>query len=166
MNQRQWLRTVLFAAVLSSLLTALVSAHLKGGARALEVDRSGPQLNQALNRLMADRKLSPLQATRVVPVFSIRSGSYLGAAQVTGPDEQLEKVKAVAQLEGSFSSSSTGTSSNSSSTNSSGTNSSSRSLSASSSVDFRALVPVTARSVSNLSRVPGVGVSGLVDIKL
>jgi len=33
-------------------------------------------------------------------------------------------------------------------------------------VRLRALIPISARSASNIKRVPGVGVSALVDIKL
>ena len=69
---------------------------LKGGAIAIAVDQFGPQINSALNRLMGSKNLGPEQATKVVPILSIGSGSYLGAVQVTGPDEVLDRVKAVA----------------------------------------------------------------------
>jgi hypothetical protein len=52
----------------------------------------------------------------------------------------LDQVKAVAQLEGK--------------------------VHAIGGIRLRALIPIAARSVSNLKRVPGVGVSALVDIKL
>jgi hypothetical protein len=84
--------------------------------------------------------LSPGQDTKVVPILSIGSGSYVGAVQVTGARRDLEQVKAVAQLEGR--------------------------LKVLGGVRLRALIPIAARSVSNLKRVPGVGVSALVDFKL
>ncbi len=59
---------------------------------------------------------------------------------MTSTDELPVAVKAVAQLEGK--------------------------VKAIGEVRLRALVPIAARSVSNLKRVPGVGVSAMVDIKL
>ena len=41
-------------------------------------------------------------ATKVVPIVSVGTGKYIGAVQVIGPSAQVEKVKAVAQLEGEF----------------------------------------------------------------
>jgi hypothetical protein len=138
------LRTILITTVLSGILSTLAYAQLgkilKGGAIALVVDRFGPQINQGINKLTGARNLSPGQATKVVPILSIGSGSYLGAVQVTGAERDLEKVKAVAQLEGR--------------------------VNVIGGVRLRALVPIAARSVSSLKRVPGVGVSALVDIKL
>jgi hypothetical protein len=114
---------------------------LKGGAIALAVDRFGPQINNGINSLTGDKHLSASDmATKVVPILSIGGGGYLGAVQVAGPEEQVEKVKAVAQLEGK--------------------------VNVIGGVRLRALIPISARSTSNIQRVPGVGVSALVDIKL
>jgi hypothetical protein len=170
MTQRQWLGTLFGAVLLSSLFTALAAARFNAEERTRTGDRSGPQLNQALNHLMEEQNLDPLQATKVVPILSLRSGrsptfgGYPGAAQVSGPAEQLEQVQAVALLEGTFSRSASG-SSTSSSSNNSGTHTNSSARSTSSSTDLRALVPIAARSVTKARRVPGVGVSGLVDIR-
>jgi hypothetical protein len=144
MKHRQWLKTVALTAVLSSVVSTVAYAQLgkvlKGGAIAIAVDQFGPQINSALNRLMGSKNLGPEQATKVVPILSIGSGSYLGAVQVTGPSDVLDRVKAVAQLEGR--------------------------VNVIGGVRLRGLVPIAARSVTNLRRVPGVGVSALVDIKL
>jgi hypothetical protein len=144
MNHQRITRVILLTAVLSGGLGALAHAQLgsilKGGAVAFAVDRFGPQINKGINALTGNKNLSPVQATKVVPILSIGSGSYLGAVQVAGSQEALDKVKAVAQLEGK--------------------------VNVIGGIRLRALIPIAARSVSNLHRVPGVGVSALVDIKL
>jgi len=128
MSHRRIVPTILVTAVLSGGLVALAYAQLgsvlKGGAVALAVDHFGPQINRGINALTGNKNVSAEQATKVVPILSIGNGSYLGAVQVNGPQEELDKVR------------------------------------------LRALIPIAARSVSNLHRVPGVGVSALVDIKL
>jgi hypothetical protein len=144
MERWQWLRTVSITAVLSGIVCtvgyAQLGSVLKGGAIALVVDRFGPQINSGINKLTGDKNLGLGQATKVVPILSVGSGGYLGAVQVTGPDDKVDTVKAVAQLEGK--------------------------VKVIGGIRLRALVPIAARSVSNLKRVPGVGVSALVDIKL
>jgi hypothetical protein len=144
MSRNTWLRPALISAVLSGTLCTVTYAQLgkilKGGAIALAVDQFGPQINKGINSLTGSKNLGLNQATKVVPILSIGSGSYLGAVQVTGPNDVLSRVKAVAQLEGH--------------------------VNLIGGVRLRALVPIAARSVTNLKRVPGVGVSALVDIKL
>lgn len=144
MSQKQFLRALVLTAVLSAALGAVAYAQLgkilKGGAIAIAIDKFGPQINRGINKLTGDKNLSPGLATKVVPILSIGSGSYVGAVQVTGDELDLEKVKAVAQLEGR--------------------------VNVIGGVRLRALIPIAARSTSNIRRVPGVGVSALVDIKL
>ena len=144
MSHRRIVPTILVTAVLSGGLVALAYAQLgsvlKGGAVALAVDHFGPQINRGINALTGNKNVSAEQATKVVPILSIGNGSYLGAVQVNGPQEQLDRVKAVAQLEGK--------------------------VNVIGGIRLRALIPIAARSVSNLHRVSGVGVSALVDIKL
>ena len=113
---------------------------LKGGAIAFAVDRLGPQIDKGINALVNNKELGDNQATKVVPILSVGTGGFVGAVQVTGPRESLDKVKAVAQLEGN--------------------------LRVLGTVRLRALIPIEARSAANLRRVPGVGVSALVDLKL
>lgn len=144
MSYKRITTVILLTAVLSGGLGALAYAQLgsilKGGAVALVVDKFGPQINRGINALTGNKNLSPDQSTKVVPILSIGNGSYLGAVQVNGSQQALDKVKAVAQLEGK--------------------------VNVIGGIRLRALIPIAARSVSNLHRVPGVGVSALVDIKL
>ena len=115
----------------------------KGGAVLLIVDRLGPQIDRFVNTLTGNRTNNGMESTRVVPILTIGKGTYAGAVQVTGPRDLVDTVQAVAQAEGS--------------------------TKIGSQVRARALIPVSTRSVNrleSLSRVKGVGVSALVDIKL
>lgn len=76
---------------------------------------------------------------KIVPILSIGSGLRVGAAVVAGAAEDVKRVSAVAQIEGTF-------------------NNSAR---------IRALVPVSSENVvSNIQRVPGTAVIAIADIKL
>ena len=144
MKHAHSIRIIALTATLSASLGAFAYAQLgsilKGGAVALAVDKFGPQINKGINSLTGNKHLSPEQATKVVPILSLGSGSYLGAVQVTGAEEQVDQVKAVAQLEGN--------------------------LNVLGRIRLRALIPISTRSTQSIKRVPGVGVSALVDLKL
>jgi hypothetical protein len=107
----------------------------------------GSQINDAINTLMLNNKAQNRDKTKVVPILSVgvgiisnNPGSYIGAAQVQGPAAAVNRVQAVAQIEGSF-------------------------LSA---VRIKGLVPVDSLNplAGNLHRVYGVGVSAIVDFQL
>ena len=74
----------------------------------------------------------------MVPILSLGSGSYIGAVQVVGPKAQVDKVKAVGQLEGSLVKV----------------------------ARVKAMIPIDSTSISNISRVEGVGISAIVDFKI
>ena len=75
---------------------------LKVGGVTVLVDKFGGQINDFLNKLLMKNGVGTDYATKVVPVLSIGTGKYIGAVQVVGPTAQVDKVKAVGQLEGSF----------------------------------------------------------------
>ncbi|HLW48649.1 MAG TPA: hypothetical protein VKW09_12890 [bacterium] len=110
------------------------------------VKQFGPQINNGINTLMLNNKVQNKEMTKVVPIVSLgigvgaRGGAYIGAVQVQGPKAALDKVQAVAQLEGSFMNQ----------------------------VRLRALVPVDSLNPlpGNLHRVYGVGVTALIDFQL
>jgi hypothetical protein len=110
------------------------------------VKQYGPQINSAINTLMLNNKAQNKDLTKVVPILSVGlgvgtpGGAYIGAAQVQGPKAALDKVQAVAQIEGSFMSA----------------------------VRLKGLVPVDSLNPlpGNLHRVYGVGVTALVDFQL
>lgn len=110
---------------------------LKVGGISVLVSKYGDSINDFLNKLLMKNGVGTDYATKVVPILSVGTGKYIGAVQVVGPTEQVDKVKAVAQLEGTF-------------------NGIARA---------NALIPIESLSISNLSRVQGVGVSATIDFK-
>ena len=112
---------------------------LKGGGIAYLVSKFGPEINKGLNSITKTNNVGTDYDTKVVPIISAGSGNYAGAVQVAGPKDQIEKVQACAQLEGKF--------------NPLG-------------IRYRALIPIATKGITNIKRVPGVGISGIVDIKL
>ncbi len=137
--------TILGAVGLSVVLALAASAQLgsivKGGAIALAVSKFGPEINKAITALTGQKNASLTEATKVVPILSIGDSGYIGAVQVTGPADLVEKVQAVAQLEGRF-----------------------RAIGG---VRLRALIPVSTKTPhKGFERIQGVGVSAIVDFKL
>ena len=104
----------------------------------LLVDKYGGQIDSTLNTVLKQNNLSTEYTTKVVPIVSIGKSGYIGAAQVTGPASEVERVKAVAQIEASF-------------------NGIAR---------LKGLVPIDSTNPTNASRIQGVGVSAIVDLKI
>lgn len=111
---------------------------LKVGGVGILVDRFGGQINDFLNKILAQNNLSTTYTTKVVPIVSVGTNGYIGAAQVTGPASEVERVEAVAQLEASF-------------------NNVAR---------IKGLVPIDSKNPVNASRIQGVGVSAIIDLKI
>ena len=103
------------------------------------VERFSGDINKAVNKV-ANYTDTPAASTKVVPILSVGKGKgAIGAAQVMGPKSRIDQVKAVAQVEADFLG------------------------------EFRikVLIPVSTKDViSNIRRVDGVGVSGILDLKL
>lgn len=112
---------------------------LKGGGIAFIIQKSGPQINGQINKL-SGHKDTETAATKVVPIISIGKSTAVGGAQVLGARKNVDAVKAVAQIEGDFLGS----------------------------VRIKALIPIATDRPGggSLSRVEGVGVSGILDIRL
>ena len=123
----------------SGVATAQLGAILKGGGIAFLVKQFGKDINKGINDLTHTQGSTATYATKVVPIISVGSGTEAGACQVMGPPSAVNKVSAVAQVEGNF-----------------------RALG----VRIRALVPVATKNITNIKRIPGVGISGLIDVKL
>jgi hypothetical protein len=102
---------------------------------------AGP-LNTFVNNLLDNRGVKVREQTKVVPVLSLGVGqaSYIGAAQVSGSKGALEKVRAVGQLEADFNSV----------------------------FRVKALVPIDSENpiADGIRRVPGVGVTAVIDIRI
>ncbi|MHB1458137.1 MAG: hypothetical protein ACYC0V_14605 [Armatimonadota bacterium] len=135
------LASMLIFGVVSVSMGINLGSILKVGGVSLLVNNYGGQMNDAINKLTMNKGVAVEDRTKVVPIISVGSGSYVGAAQVSGPALQIDKVKAVAQLETKFP--------------------------IVSNVRLKALIPVASKSgFSNIKRVTGVGVSAIIDIKL
>ena len=135
------LASILMLGVISASMGINLGSILKVGGVALLVNNYGDQMNDAINKLTMNKGVRVEDRTKVVPIISIGKGSYIGAAQVSGPAGQIDKVKAVAQLETKFP--------------------------FVGNVRLKALVPVESKEiVQNIKRVTGVGVSAIIDIKL
>lgn len=118
----------------------LLGDVVKIGAVGLAVDRFGGQINTALNKVTANKNLSTDEATKVVPIISLGSGGYIGAVQIIGAKQNVEKCKAVVQIEVK---------------QVLGKN-----------IRAEVLVPVGSKTTSNIKRIYGVGVSAVIDIRI
>jgi hypothetical protein len=111
---------------------------LKGGAIGLFVKQFSRPLNDAINKVTLQHGVEIKQVTKVVPIVSVGKGGFAGAAQVMGEQADVDRVKAVAQLEGTFTK-----------------------------ARFKVLIPIESeQAVSNIKRVVGVGVTAVIDIRL
>lgn len=105
------------------------------------VEKFGPDINKAINKL-ASHTDTDTQFTRVVPIITVGLGksSAIGAAQVTGVKSKVMTVKAVAQPETDL---------------------------FGKEIRIRAMIPVSSTDVNKgIKKVEGVGISGIVDLKL
>ena len=117
-----------------------INQVLKIGGVALAVKTFGKDMNKGINKL-SNHTDSNLITTKVVPIFSIgiSTGSAIGAAQVMGPRKLVDQVVGVGQPQADL---------------------------FGHEVRLKALIPVSSKNFSDIKRVDGVGVSGIVDIKL
>ena len=115
---------------------------LKVGGIGILVDRFAPQLNSFINTLMMQHKAAPEFATKVVPILTVGvlgNSGYIGAAQVMGPQNLVNKVQAVVQVESSFNGNM---------------------------FRVKGLIPIDSKIPVNFSRVSGVGVSAMIDVRI
>ncbi|MHB0998951.1 MAG: hypothetical protein ACYC27_06865 [Armatimonadota bacterium] len=136
--------TLLIIFCLSLMLPAVLSAQglieqaLKVFGISYVVRRFGGQINDFIDRLAGQRGVKWEGTTKVVPIFSVGAGAYVGAAQVQGPPDRVDDVRGVGQVEtriGDF--------------------------------RGRLMIPVnTTTPGKNLDRISGVGISALVDFRI
>jgi len=116
---------------------------LKGAAVLAIVDSNSRSIDDFVNKVTQTRNDDPKFATKVVPILTIGGATFAGAAQISGPVELVSQVKAVAQAEGD-------------------TRLGAR-------IRIRGLIPVEnreVRSIGDLKRVSGVGITATVEIRL
>jgi hypothetical protein len=113
---------------------------LKVGGIVLAVSAFGGQINSFINKTLGENKAAAAGATKVVPIFSVGQGTYVGAAQVVGVPSNIKRTKAVAALNATIA-------------NLSGS----------------LLVPISTSKPgggTTLSRVSGVGISAVIDFHI
>ncbi len=145
------LKTAAAACVVSAMLGAGISSvsafslgdvlggAVKIGGVGILVSKYGEQINSAINSVMMKNGAGTNYATKVVPIVSVGGSGYIGAAQVIGSAAQVEKVQAVGQLELGIN----------------------EQL-----LRAKGLIPMDSTNPTNFSRVQGVGVSAVIDLKL
>lgn len=128
---------VSLAAIPASLAIGLGDV-LKVGGIGFLVDRFASPLNNFINTLTFKHGAGSDYATKVVPIISLGSGGYIGAAQVTGSQELVNKTQAVLQIEADFDR------------------------------QFRvkAVIPIDSKNPLSFSRVQGVGISAIIDVRI
>ena len=112
---------------------------LKEKSVTLVLDHFSEKIDEYVNE-NAPLKIEKGCATKIVPVVTIGSKGYIGAAQVSGPKEQVDRCKAALTVEGQL---------------------------ASGAVRIQYLVPIDTNkpaSLDNVHRVRGVGVSARLDL--
>ncbi|HEY3418462.1 MAG TPA: hypothetical protein VGM23_16425 [Armatimonadota bacterium] len=72
---------------------------LKVGGIILVVSTFGGQINSFINNTLGQREAQQAGATKVVPIFSVGRGTYVGAAQVVGVPSSVRQVQGVAAAE-------------------------------------------------------------------
>ena len=98
------------------------------------------QLDDATNKVLDNAKCGTGAASDVVVIVSPLGGNkYIGAAQIVGPKDQVDKVRAVVQLEQSF---------------------------MGKMFRIKAMIPADSQDPTHFHRVSGVGVSAVIDVKI
>lgn len=128
-----------FGSVSAFDLGSVLGGVVKVGGIGYLVDRYSDQLNSAINSVMMKEGAGTNYATKVVPIVSIGNSGYIGAAQVIGDADQVEKVEAVGQLEISWNDKL---------------------------FRIKGLIPMDSKNPLSFSRVQGVGVSAVIDVRV
>jgi hypothetical protein len=76
----------------------LLNSVLEGTVGVFAVQAIAGPLNQFINSAMLANNVANRDATKVVPIVTVGSATYVGAAQVTGPAAEVDKVKAVGEF--------------------------------------------------------------------
>ena len=117
----------------------ILGSVVKVGGVGVIVSKFGDKINSAINSVMMKEGVGTNYATKVVPIVSLGKSGYIGAAQVIGDEEQVAQVEAVGQLEVGFN----------------------EEL-----VRIKGLIPLNSVNPTSASRVQGVGISAVMDLKL
>ncbi|MEX2243471.1 MAG: hypothetical protein WD716_06445 [Fimbriimonadaceae bacterium] len=144
--KRHLVRITVFAAVLAA-MTAVATPQIMQVIKILGVGAAvkqfGPDINREFNKITGHKDTNS-RFTKVVPIITVgvkNARGAIGAAQVVGTKAQVQKVQAVASPE----------------------------ISMFGEINLRAMIPVDSTNITDVKKikaVDGVGVSGIVDLKL
>lgn len=139
-----WKSAVLLTLVLcfaggTALAVDLGEAVVKTVAVGAVVTAIADPADGAINTLTGNRNLPAGTSTKVVPILTLGEKGYIGAAQVTGAQELVGRTKAVGQLETSWSNKQ---------------------------YRIKLLMPLDSVNPIGVSRVQGLGITGLLDVAL
>ena len=129
----------LYTNVAAAGLGSILGGVIKVGGIGFLVDKYGESINSTINSVMMKEGAGTNYATKVVPIISIGDSGHIGAAQVIGDADQVEKVEAVGQLEIGWNDRL---------------------------FRIKGLIPMNSKNPTNFSRVQGVGVSAIIDVKI
>lgn len=138
---KKWILVTVASLSMVAVGTGQIREILKVLGVGAAVQKFGPDINKAINKL-AGHKDTDATFTKVVPILTVGIGksSAIGAAQVTGKKSNVEKVRAVAAPETEL---------------------------FGKEIRIRALIPISNDKVDQgIKKVEGVGISGIVDLKL
>jgi len=110
------------------------------GGVVLVVSSFGGQINSFVNDVLGTHQAEAVGATRVVPIFSIGRGTYVGAAQVVGVPANVRRTQGVASVNVTIGN-----------------------------IEGSGLVPISTQRPgggSSLNTVSGVGISAVIDFHL
>ncbi|MCW5939961.1 MAG: hypothetical protein KF884_10425 [Fimbriimonadaceae bacterium] len=144
---RNWKRNLVLAVAVLAVV-GVTTGQLRQAIKIIGVGAAvkqfGPDINKGFNKLTNHTNTND-KFTKVVPILTVGvvgAKGAIGAAQVMGAKANVEKVQAVASPEADL---------------------------FGREFRLRALIPISSMNVTNpkeISAVPGVGVSGIVDLKL
>jgi hypothetical protein len=77
----------------------LLNKILTGGAAIYGVKLISGPLNAFINQIMLANHVANQDKTKVVPILTVGSATYVGAAQVSGPESAVNRVQAVGTVE-------------------------------------------------------------------
>jgi hypothetical protein len=144
MTRRRGIAILLIAGLLSVGLAVTAAQAidlgqiLKIGGVAWLVSQYGDQIDSFVTKTLDERDAAVRGATKVVPILSLGGGGYVGAAQVVGNPDNVQRVKAVLQVEGKLGG-----------------------------VRAQVLLPTVTDKVSgNPDRAEGVGVSAVIEFRI
>lgn len=138
---KKWILVTVASLSMVAVGTGQIREILKVLGVGAAVQRFGPDINKAINKL-SGHKDTDATFTKVVPILTVGIGksSAIGAAQVTGKKSNVDKVRAVAAPETEL---------------------------FGKEIRIRALIPISNDKVDQgIKKVEGVGISGIVDLKL